>query len=227
MENGFPNYSCQIQVSKTATNFLNKDSSKVLKYCGTVLHPLTLQCRPNFENWFGRNVLYASNLAMTYPQSVMAFIERKMLFVCTIHFKPLYFDQELNSLTYVIQNIYEASYLTALKLHSLLTSLIFAKGEILPGQELFDLTTKLTGKMVKKYKRIVRISSLTNSIDEELVKHTIRYAFITVLQRKFSRQYKGQKLPWVNFNLIPKVLLDECLKNRRTNSILSKNYYKL
>ena len=90
-----------------------------------------------------------------------------------------------------------------------------------------NLISRLTGKMLKKYKRIVRTSpALANSIDEELVKHTIRYAFLAVLQRRYSKDYKGLKLPWVNFKVIPKVLLHECLKTRGTKKILSKNYFR-
>ena len=225
MENGFPDYSCKVQRSKTTTNF--KNNCNALKYCGTILHPQTLQCRPDLGNLFGKNVLYASNLAMTFPQPIMAFIEKKMLFICTIHFKALYLDEKLNGPIFVIENLYEASYLAALKLNSLIASLIFAKDKTLLGTELLNLTKKLTGKMLKRYQRIVQTSKLKNSIDDELVKHTIRYAFVSVLQRKYSMYYKELKLPWVNFKIIPKVLLDECVKKRGTTKILSKSYFKL
>lgn len=238
MENGFASdYSCIIQASKTATNFAPKNQDvqtqhqKSLKFCGAIIDPMTLKCRPNFKAYHLKNIIYASNLAMPFPQTTINFITTKMLFICTLHLKPLYINEEINGPLVSLENIYEATYLVALKLHSILSSLeeaiiIMKEG---PKNQLKILTNKVIGKMMSKVKRIVKLCDLRNQKNGlRLIKHTMRYAFVAVLHRKFGNShYKDLDLPWVDYQLVPVVILNECIKTRETCKIKSKAYFKL
>ena len=233
MENGFvTDYSCAIQASKTATNFTPRNDvqeEKLLKFCGAIIDPLTLQCRPNFKAYHHKNVIYASNLAMPFPQSIIHFITTKLLFICTLHLKPLYINEEINGPLVSLENIYEASYLVALKLHSILSSLEEAAIVILkpgPKKQLKILTNRLIGKMMNRYKRIVERCELRKQKNGlRLIKHTMRYAFVAVLHGKFGN-YRDLELPWVDYQLVPTVVLNECIKRRETFKIKSKAYFK-
>ena len=68
MQKGFPDYGgCEIQKSKTATNlpiFENfENSRRKMRFCGAVLDPDDISCRPDFEGYHNRNIVYASSLS--------------------------------------------------------------------------------------------------------------------------------------------------------------------
>ena len=238
MEKGFAeDYSCTIQQSKTATNFdsttslTSPQTSAKLRFCGTIINPSTLQCRPNFEGYHHKNVSYASSLAMTFPQPKFDFITNKLLFICTLHLKPLYIDEEVNGQLVALENIFEATYLVALKLHSLFSSMeaisLLQQGQ--GNNQLKSLVNKIIRKMMTKYRRIVKACDLLQKQKNglRLIAHTLRYAFVSVLHRKFGSYYKDLTLPWVDYQLVPVALLDECIKTRQTFKIKSKAYFKL
>ena len=90
MHQGFPQYGCSIQTSKTATNF-HPPTLRNLHFCGAILDPKTLDCRPDYSVYHGKNIVYASNLGMNFQQSISEFVKSKILFVSTLNLKKIYF----------------------------------------------------------------------------------------------------------------------------------------
>lgn len=165
---------------------------------------------------------------MKYCKSKALFIENKMLFISCLSMKPLFLDEAQNGYENVLKNLFEINVLTALKLHSMLSSMYFIKKEKLPLNFLHRLILRISAKMQRAYQRNVKSYNLTeNSLTCLAVGNVTKYAFYVVLKEKFSSFYADQKLPYVKRTEIPVKMLKEALKERKTFSIQSRAYQKL
>ena len=170
------------------TNFHNDATAttKKLHFCGAILHPENLSCRPDFDGYHEKNVVYSWNLGMKFKQqSWSEFIKGKIMYVCAMNMKPLYLDEAINGRDHVMKNVFEASYLTALKLHSLLASFFFAAKIKLPGNSyLKHLVLKVSAKVKRKYLNVVKNYNLCkNTLDMACVGKLVKFAFHSVQVR--------------------------------------------
>ena len=166
------------------------------------------------------------NLKMTFTQPIEIFIEQKMVFVSKLYMKALYLDMDQNGFETVVKNIFEISYVTALRLHSLLASFYFAKKKKLPSATFCnDVFYKICGKMQNAYLKLNLKPSA--KIQLNLMSNVIRYAFHHVLKCKYSSFYKEQILPKPKSTTdIPMKILHQSIKERQTFRIKSHSYQR-
>ena len=94
-------------------------------------------------------------LGMKFAQPIEKFIQTRMVFVCKLNMKALYLDKDQNGYENVIKNIFEISYVTALKLHALLASFYFIKKKTLPSKSYCNFVViKILRKMENTYKNL-------------------------------------------------------------------------
>ncbi len=224
MHQGFPDYDCRIQSSKTSTNFQSDFQKKpLLHFCGAVLNPKTLSCRPDLETYQGHNLVYASNLGMKFSQTISDFIKGKILFVATLNMKKLYLDSDLNGEENVLKNVFNTSYFTALKLHSLLASFYLApKKPLPPNPYLKLLILKVSAKIERFYVKVNNAKP-----DSLLIGKVVRFAFFHALKCKYGSFYQNCKLPLVKKSDLPCKMLVKSLKDCATNKIKSYAFQKI
>lgn len=236
MTQGFPDYGCEIQASKTATNITEDNDLSVprtkLTFCGALIDPKSLSCRPDYESYLYKNIAYSSKFNLV--DNLGQFVSTKMLFVCNLKMKPLFLDVAINGVEVVIGNLYEMHYITALKLHSLLASVFFHYGKSLPGEQwLRLLIRRISVKVQRSYLAMVRRFKLTKNsvISATLVSHLLKYAMMSVLSKKFAVFYKGQKLPPAvkkeSMMLFSPKDLTRIIKQRKTHLIKSVPYQRI
>jgi hypothetical protein len=163
---------------------------------------------------------------MTFTQPIEIFIEQKMVFVSKLYMKALYLDMNQNGFETVVKNIFEISYVTALRLHSLLASFYFAKKKKLPSSTFCnDVFYKICGKMKNAYLKLDLKPSA--NIQLNLMSKIIRYSFHHVLKGKFSSFYKDQILPKPkSITELPMKILHQSIKERQTFRIKSHSYQR-
>ena len=166
------------------------------------------------------------NLKMTFTQPIEIFIEQKMVFVSKLYMKALYLDMDQNGFETVVKNIFEISYVTALRLHSLLASFYFAKKKKIPSATFCnDVLSKICGKMRNAYLKL-KLKPSAN-IQLNIMSKVIRYAFHHVLKGKFSSFYKDQILPKPkSITDLPMKILHQSIKERQTFRIKSHSYQR-
>ena len=163
---------------------------------------------------------------MTFTQPIEIFIEQKMVFVSKLYMKALYLDMDQNGFETVVKNIFEISYVTALRLHSLLASFYFAKKKKLPSSTFCNDVEKSVEKCgMHIYLKLDLKPSA--KIQLNLMSKVIRYAFHLVLKCKYSSFYKDQSLPKPKSTTdIPMKILHQSIKERQTFRIKSHSYQR-
>ena len=162
-------------------------------------------------------------LGMKFPQPIPEFIKGKMLFVTKLNIKGLYLDEKQNGIENVIKNLFEISYVNALKLHSILASFYFAKKIPLPSKPFLKvLILKISFKVQRTYLKVTQ----NRKIQPEFVGKLVKYAFYCVLKQKYSSFYKDQKIPFVKKSDLPLKMLQECILTRKTNKIVSHAFQR-
>ena len=148
-----------------------------------------------------------------------------MVFVSKLNMKALYLDQDQNGFENVIKNVFEISYVIALRLHSLLASFYFIKKKKLP-HTLYcnNLVLKISAKMQMVYLKLDLKPSA--KIDLCLLRRIIKYAFQCVLKGKYSSYYQDQHLPVIKPSDVPKPILNYCIKERKTYKIISHAFQR-
>ena len=131
-----------------------------------------------------------------------------------------------NGFETVVKNIFEISYVTALRLHSLLASFYFAKKKKIPSATFCnDLLSKICGKMRNAYLKLDLKPSA--KIQLNLMSKVIRYSFHCVLKCKFSSFYKDQILPKPKSTTdLPLKILHQSIKLRKTFRIKSHAFQR-
>ena len=160
---------------------------------------------------------------MKFPQPELEFIKNKMLFITKLNMKTLYVDENLNRPEMVVKNLFEMSYVNALKLHSILASLYFAKNKDLPK----DFLKMLISKICIKTKRIYSRMTKNKFVTEDMVLDLVKYGYFCVFKEKYGSFYNNYKFPFVKKSNLPLKMLKDCLKNRGTNKIISHSFQRI
>ena len=151
------------QIDEKAGNIVT-GTGKPLNYCGAILHPKNLQCRPDFQGFQTQNIAYSSKFFLSFHNDPKDFILSKMKFVSPLYVKPLFIDLELNGLVTVMKNVFEICYINALKLHSLLTSMYFIQKKPLPPKPWLRIVIL---KMASKVKQAFAKVTLKHKLNDE------------------------------------------------------------
>ena len=83
-------YGCLIKPEKTRTNVDNNRGTDEISFCGALINARTLEARPDFGSYFGRNIAFASKLNPRDGDSLEAFVERRINFLVTVNLDRLY-----------------------------------------------------------------------------------------------------------------------------------------
>ena len=84
-------YGCLINPEKTRTNVDNNgETTEEISFCGALINARTLEARPDFGSYFGRNIAFASKLNPRDGDSLAAFVERRINFLVTVNLDRLY-----------------------------------------------------------------------------------------------------------------------------------------
>ena len=157
-----------------------------------------------------------------------------MMFVCGLYIKPIYIDVELNGREGVLKNMFELSYINALKLHSMLSSFYLSKKKPLPlNSFLKNIILKMAAKVKRHYNKVVLIHKFKNDqyIDVKFVYKVVIYACQVVFKEKYASFYSNQKIPLVRKKVVDKdvswIMLKESLKGRETFRIKSHAYQRI
>jgi hypothetical protein len=126
LSSGFQKYNFAIRDEKTITNLSGGiNSPSEVTFCGYILNPETMNCRPDFSPFFGRSLVHGITFQNRRNEDVCTFIKGKMLFMSRLKLDPLFLDAFTNSNLTIAANIFEAFYVLALRLDSMLDSLFF------------------------------------------------------------------------------------------------------
>ena len=164
-------------------------------------------------------------LGMKFAQPIEKFIQTRMVFVCKLNMKALYLDKDQNGYETVIKNIFEISYVTALKLHALLASFYFIKKQPLPSKSYCNFViTKILRKMENTYQNLDLEPSAR--IEWSLMEKVVKYAFHRVLKGKYSSFYQDQNSLMIRPMNELQILLDSVVKERQTFRIKSHAFQR-
>ena len=121
----------------------------------------------------------------------------------------------------ILMNVYELSYVTALKLHSLLSSFYNFQHPMPKNSYLKFLILKIAAKIQRNYRYKIQ------KVHFELIGKTVKWAFFVVFKQKFAEFYKDLKVPKVKKEDLPVEILSKCIQNRQTYKIQSGPFQKL
>ena len=220
---GFPDYGCKIRKDKFKTNIGDSEpySCKTpIVFCGAVLDPVSLSCKPDFSTYMNRNIAYASTFNTHSFADPQAFILKKMLFLVSLKMQALYLDESFNGRKIVIENAFEMYYVSALRFHSLVDSLIFSNGRNVELDYLQTVIGKCSCKISQLYNRICKnLNSANQSISTNEIKYLFMLAFKMALSRK-SGAYGKNIFIYFNCELIKYKLKEIKELNDIANSVL-------
>ena len=182
MSQGFPDYECKIRNDKTMTSFEHYDMMKghEIVFCGAIIDPVSYSCRPDFSVYVDKNIAYSTTFNDYAFDDAYGFILQRMLFLVVLKLQPLYFDESFNGRDRVLKNSYEIHYISALRLHSMIDSLILVNG-LKINLDRFSLIIKQCGKKSKRhYNKMCNKYSVKN---QTVTPIEIRYLFILAIYK--------------------------------------------
>ena len=196
MNQGFSDYNCEIQKTKTKDNIEEKkprQGEKVpIVFCGAIIDPINLSCRPDFSAYVDKNIAYASTFNVHAFSDPFVFIMKKMLFLVGLKIQALYLDESYNGRHRVISNAFEIHYMSALRFHSLTDSLIFINGHNLQVDYILKIIRKCSLKIGRLYARLcVKHNMPSQTVSTLEMKYLFVLAFKLFLSKKGGTYGKG------------------------------------
>ena len=80
-----------IKPEKTRTNAVDdREIAEIISFCGALISPRTLETRPDFGSYFGRNIAFASKLNPRDGDALEDFMEKRLNFLVTVNLDRLY-----------------------------------------------------------------------------------------------------------------------------------------
>ena len=191
-------------------------------FCGAIIDPSSYTCRPDFSAYADKNIAYATtfnDLAFVDPYG---FILKRMLFLVVLKLQPLYLDESFNGRDRVLSNAFAIHFVSALRLHSMIDSLIFVKGLPLDHQNLDSMIRRCGNKVAKHYMNISRKHAMDN---QTVTPIELKYLYLLAIYKMFSK--KGGAYGKVTFQKLKKELSRHKVKNyeelNNTADITMKN----
>ena len=62
----------------------------MISFCGALISPRTLETRPDFGSYFGRNIVFATKLNPRDGDTLEDFMEKRLNFLVTVNLDRLY-----------------------------------------------------------------------------------------------------------------------------------------
>ena len=125
---GFPDYGCYFNVSKTVSNFdlgeeqqstrpwVDPDGREYVRWCGLMIDTSTLGIRADYTRYMSMNV--STTLSVDGGSSPGAAMVRKLCAYLRPKAHALFFDTALNGVHVASVNVYQNFYVCALKFHA-------------------------------------------------------------------------------------------------------------
>ena len=123
MSAGFPDYGCEMQADKLATNLTHSD--RKLVFCGIRIDPESLSLAPDVTKLFRQNIVYSIRFHDPSTAVPEVLLLKRLKFLLALKMQRGFLDTNINGRRQVLANLFTIHYVTALRLHSMLDSLFF------------------------------------------------------------------------------------------------------